>query len=416
MKYLPRIVDHELQERLQQSGAVLVTGPKACGKTETARQIAGSEVRIDTDPSVPIVMQSDPKLLLKGKTPRLIDEWQEQPQLWNYVRHEIDDRQKEGQFILAGSANPVENVRLHSGAGRFSRLRMRPLSWWESGWSSGEVSLASLLKGDVPSSNLLDTSLEEIAERIATGGWPALIGRSLRNAIRYNLDYLSLIAEVDVSRVSDRKRDPLKVRRFLESYARNTATPASVSTLALDTTGEDGSLARTTVIDYLDVLSRLMIVEDLPAWNVHLRSKAALRTTPKRHLADPSLAVAALGADLGSLLADVVFLGFLFESEVLRDLRVYSQFLDATLCHYRDSKRRESDIILQLPNNSWAAFEVKLGFGGANEGAESLLRVAREIGDSRIGKLLALTVITGFGFAHRRPDGVNVVPLATLKA
>ncbi|MDR1082631.1 MAG: DUF4143 domain-containing protein [Coriobacteriales bacterium] len=415
MKYLPRIVDYELQERLQQSGAVLVTGPKACGKTETARQIAESEVRIDTDPSVSIAMQSDPNLLLKGKTPRLIDEWQEQPQIWNYARHEIDNRQKEGQFILAGSANPVESVRLHSGAGRFSRLRMRPLSWWESGWSSGEVSLASLLKGDVPSSNLLDTSLEKIAEHIVAGGWPALIGKSLRNAARYNLDYLSLIAEMDVSRVSDRKRDPLKIHRLLESYARNIATPASVSTLTLDTTGEDGSLARTTVIDYLDVLSRLMIVEDLPAWNVHLRSKAALRTTPKRHLVDPSLAVAALGADVESLLADVVFLGFLFESEVLRDLRVYSQFLDATLCHYRDSKRRESDIILQLPNNSWAAFEVKLGFGGADEGAASLLRVAREVDDSRIGKLLALTVITGFGFAHRRPDGVNVVPLATLK-
>jgi predicted AAA+ superfamily ATPase len=360
-------------------------------------------------------MQSDPSLLLVGEAPRLIDEWQEQPQLWNHVRHAVDDRQKAGQFILTGSANPVESVRLHSGAGRFSQFQMRPMSWWESGYSSGEVSLAALLLGsEVPVSAILKAPLGEVAERIVAGGWPALIGKDSHSALRYNLDYLSLLVEADINRVSDRKRDPVKVRKLLESYARNTAIPASVSTLTLDTTGGDDALARTTVIDYIEVLTRLMIIEDLPAWNAHLRSKAALRTIPKRHLADPSLACAALGADVRDLLADVAFLGFLFESEVVRDLRVYAQPLGATLWHYRDSKRRESDIILQLPNNSWAAFEVKLGMGGADEGAASLLRVAREVDDARTGKPLALTVVTGLGFAHRRPDGVNVVPLATL--
>jgi predicted AAA+ superfamily ATPase len=415
MEYKSRIIDCELQEALESFGAVLITGPKACGKTESARRVALSEIRVDTEPAVPMIMQTDPELLLRGKTPRLIDEWQEQQQIWNYVRHAVDDRQKTAQFILAGSANPAEDVKLHSGAGRIYRLRMRPMTWWESGWSSGEVSLAGLLNGEVPKSAVVDISLEQIAQRISIGGWPALIGKNLRTASRYNRDYVSLIAEVDISRVSERKRDPLRVRRLLESYARNTAIPTTISTLAIGAMYEDNQLARTTVMDYVDALTRLMIVDDLPAWNAHLRSRAALRTTPKRHFVDPSLAVAVLNANVESLLQDIVFLGFLFESEVLRDLRVFGQEQQATLAHYKDSKKRETDIIMQFPGGTWAAFEVKLGFNAADAGAASLLRVKHEIDTEKQGNCLALTVITGFGFAHQRPDGVNVVPLATLR-
>jgi predicted AAA+ superfamily ATPase len=415
MEYKTRVIDAELADRLIWSGAVLISGPKACGKTESARQLAKSEIRIDIDPAVVPASQFDLGLLLEGATPRLLDEWQEQPQIWNHVRHAVDDRKLKGQFILAGSANPVEEIKLHSGAGRIGRLRMRPMSWWEAGWSSGAVSLRSLLAGEPPQSSHVVGNAAEIAERILIGGWPGLLGASQRQASVENRDYLSLIAEVDVSRVSERRRDPVKVRSLLESYARNIAIPASISTLASDVSGEDSDLARETVRDYIEALSRLMIVEDLPAWNTHLRSKATLRTTPKRHLADPSLAVAALGANVDSLVKDISLLGFLFESAALRDLRIFGQSLDAVARHYRDSKRRESDVILQLPDGSWAAFEIKLGFGGADEGAASLLKVADEVDSSKVGKLLALTVITGFGFAHRRPDGVNVVPLTALK-
>jgi predicted AAA+ superfamily ATPase len=409
------VVDEELQRRMRVSGGVLITGPKACGKTESARQLARSEIRIDVDPLVALAMQADPRILLEGDTPRLIDEWQEEPLLWNLVRHEIDDRKQKGQFLLAGSSKPTEDTKLHSGAGRIARVRMRPMSWWESGRSSGEVSLDALLQGEVPRSKPVDPDMRRFVASIITGGWPELVGSDVDDARMWNRDYLGLLTEIDISRVSDRKRDPAKVLRLLGSYARNIATPASVNTLATDVSGEDSDLARATVRDYIDALERLMIVEDLPTWNAHLRSKAALRTIPKRHLADPAIAVAALNADAEALLKDVSFLGFLFESEVLRDLRVYGQPMEARFGHYRDSNRREVDIVVQFPDYSWAAFEVKLGFKGADEGAASLLRVAGDIATERTGTCLGLTVITAFGFAHRRPDGVNVVPLGTLR-
>jgi predicted AAA+ superfamily ATPase len=416
MKYRQRVVDKELASSLERAGAVQIIGPKACGKTLSARQIAKSEIRVDTDPQVAAAMQTDPQRLLIGATPRLLDEWQEQQILWNYVRHEVDDRQAKGQFILAGSANPVEDIKLHSGAGRIERLAMRPMTWSEVGFSTKEVSLAALLRGDEPYSQPLGIKIADVAEQIARGGWPEQLEATTKNALVSNRRYLSLITEVDISRVSNKRRDPLRVQSLLASYARNTAIPATISTLTNDAVGKDTVSTRETVVDYIDALARLMIVEDLPAWNAHLRSKAALRQNPKRHLVDPSLAVAALDANIDALLDDLVFLGFLFESVVLRDLRVYAQALEAKLCHYRDSNRNETDIILQLPNNSWAAFEVKLGFGGADEGAASLQRLAKTVDEQKTGKLLALTVITGLGFAHRRPDGVNVVPLATLTA
>jgi predicted AAA+ superfamily ATPase len=289
------------------------------------------------------------------------------------------------------------------------------MSWWESGASTGEVSLVDLLAEKPLTSEKVDVSLESIALKIARGGWPGQLDMATKQALAMNRNYLSIISEVDISRVSEKKRDPNKVRRLLQSYARNTAVPASITTLAMDVAGEDSALTRETTSEYIDALTRLMIIEDLPAFNVHLRSKAALRTTPKRHLVDPSLAVAALGADVEALLSDITFLGFLFESEALRDLRIYAQLHEGRLFHYRDSNKNEADIIIQYPNNSWAAFEVKLPFAAADEGADSLLRMQKSIDTKKSGPCLGLTVITGFGFAHTRSDGVKVVPLAALR-
>ena len=415
MTYRPRVVDEELKKILGYAGAALIDGPKACGKTETARQVAKSEVQVDVDPDVKLILQTEPQRLLQGATPRLLDEWQEQPNLWNLVRHEIDNRQAKGQFVITGSANPAESAKLHSGAGRFARLRMRPMSWWELGASSGEVSLCELAAGVAPKSDKATITLEAIAQQIARGGWPGQLEADIQQALAMNRNYLSMIAEVDISRVSERRRDPIKVARLLQSYARNTAIPASVTTLASDAAGSDTPLNRETTSGYIDALSRLMIVEDLPAFNAHLRSRATLRTTPKRYLVDPSLAVAALGADVNALLGDLVFMGFLFEAEVVRDLRVYAQLHEGQLRQYRDSNKNEVDIVVQYPNNDWAAFEIKLAFAAADEGAASLLRMKENINVRKTGECLSLTVITGFGFAHRRADGVNVVPLATLR-
>jgi len=415
MRYRPRIIDQELRARLRRSGAVLVEGPKACGKTESARRIAASEVRLDTDPDVARMMEIDPYLLLAGETPRLLDEWQHYPELWNYVRREIDDRKQKSLFLLTGSSNPEETVKKHSGALRISRMRMRPMSWYELGFSTGEVSLKSLLDGDTPLSAPSASTLDEIIEQIVRGGWPSLLEETTADARAEIRDYIDLLADVDLSKVSDTRRDPTKVRQLLRSLARNVATEATLETLAADITQENDPLNRETVSTYLEALMRLMVVEDQPAWRPHLRSSAPFRKSPKRHFVDPSLAVAALGADQKALLDDLNYFGFLFESEVIRDLRVYAQAVDATVSHFRDASGLEIDAILQLSDNSWAAFEIKLGMSGADQGAASLLALRDKVNMTKTGELRALTVITSFGFAHQRKDGVNVVPLTTLK-
>lgn len=415
MDYRPRVSDAELKSRLARAGAVLIEGPKACGKTESARQLSASELRVDTDPAVGPTMEVDPGRLLGGATPRLLDEWQAEPALWNYVRRAVDDRRNKGQFILTGSTNPVEDVAQHSGAGRISRMRMRPMSLWESGHSTGEVSLGSLLAGAAPSSGMVDATIEEIATRITVGGWPALQDDEVSDAAAAVGDYVDLIADVDLSRVSGTRRDPARIRLLLQSLARNVATEAPVATLASDVGGASGPLARDTVMEYLHALDRLMVIEDQPAWSTHLRSSATLRKSPKRHFVDPSIAVATLGADVPGLVRDLRYLGFLFESLAVRDLRIYAQAQGAAVSHYRDSTGREGDAIVHKPDGTWAAFEVKLGQGGIAAGAHSLLRLADAVDLDKAGAPAALTVITGAGFAHRRPDGVNVVPIATLR-
>lgn len=415
MNYNERITDKELKRKLKASGAVLLRGAKACGKTESAKQLAKSILNVDRDEQVRALMNTAPKRLFLGKTPRLIDEWQAQPKIWDHVRHEVDERKKNAQFILTGSANPDEDVKMHSGAGRFTIVDMRTMSWQELGFSTGRISLAALFKGEKIDIYDQGTELEFIIEKLIIGGFPTLLNKKVGQAIDLNRAYVELLAEVDMSRVSNMKRDPIKVRGLLRSLARNTSTLVDISALEKDIRQEDNiGISRPTVYDYLDALNRLMIIEDQPAWNTHIQSSYSLRKSSKRHFTDVSLAIAALGADRGSLLNDLNFTGFLFESLVVHELRVYAQANDAAVFHYKDSSDLEVDCIVQKYNGEWCAFEIKMGTGQIDEAAKSLLKLASVVDPKKYKQLKSLNIITGTGISYTREDGINVISLASL--
>ena len=359
----------------------------------------------------------DPTLLLAGETPRLVDEWQLVPDVWNAVRADVDDHPDEpGRFILAGSAVPADDATRHTGSLRFTRLRMRPMSLAESRHSSRAVSLGDLFLGGTASAADPGLGIRDLAERIVAGGWPALLRRNPADAMVATAGYLDETCRVDLARLDGPRHDPVNVERVLRSLARNTATEASARTIAADVSGADGAGAIDyhTVIAYVRALTRLFVVEDLPAWSPALRSRGVLRSSATRHFVDPSLAAAALGAGPDRLLADPETLGLLFESLVIRDLRVYGQAVGATVSHYRENTGAEADAILQLRDGRWAGIEVKLGQADVDAGARSLLRVAGNVDPSRHGAPAFLAVVTGWGYAYRRPDGVDVVPIGTL--
>ncbi|WP_205745646.1 ATP-binding protein [Egibacter rhizosphaerae] len=393
---------------------MVIEGPKACGKTETARRVAASEVRLDIDDSARQAAEIDPSLVIDGQTPRLLDEWQEYPRLWNHVRRAVDDRPSPGQFILTGSATPADSGDRHTGAGRFSFLRMRPMSLYESGDSTGDVSLAALMRGEMPRAAEAECGIAQIAERIVVGGWPATLDLDVGRAARANHDYLEQVSRVDVRHVAGPRRDPQRVQRLLAALARNVATEAPDARLADDAGDGNQPLNRHTVRDYLDALERLMLVEDQPAWAPHLRSRRRVRRSAKRHFVDPSLAAAALRAEPARLLEDLGLLGRLFESLVVRDLRVLSQAIDGGVRHYRDDAGIEVDAIIELADGRWAAFEVKLGQGQIEQGATTLRRFCESVDTDRSGSPAGLTVICPGGYAYQRVDGVNVVPLTAL--
>ena len=413
--YRPRVADAELEARLAATGAVVIDGPRGCGKTETARQAAASEVRLDVDDEARAAGLLAPALLLEGERPRLIDEWQLVPAIWNQVRREVDATGgRPGQFILNGSAVPADDVTRHSGALRFSRLRMRPMSLVEAGYSTGDISLEALFDGAEPRAVDPGLTINDLAERITVGGWPNLQDRTIDEALIALRGYLDETRRVDLVRVDGIGRDPQNVARVLRSLARNVATVASARAIAADVGGAEGPIDHHTVLAYLAALSRIFVVEDLPAWSPGLRSRTILRGGPKRHFVDPSLAVAALGTTPDRLLRYVETLGFLFESLVVRDLRIYAQAMDASVFHYRDSADLEADAIVERRDGAWAALEVKLGQGAIDRAAESLLRVAARVDPERHGKPALLAVITGWGYGYRRPDGVAVVPIGAL--
>jgi len=413
--YTERISDIEMRKKLDASGALLIRGMKACGKTKSAKQVASSVVSFDQDEQIKLLMETAPQRILIGAVPRLIDEWQEFPKIWNYVRHEVDERNDVAQFILTGSANPAEDAKIHSGAGRFTVLDMRTMSWQELGYSSGEISLGRLLEGKDQTTNDAPTDIETIVLRIMKGGFPALLKKSISQALEINRAYIDLLTEVDMSRVSEIKRNPAKVRSLLRTLARNTATTADITVLEKDMKlNENSDVSRPTIYDYLEVLGRLMIVEDQPVWNTHIRSSATLRKSSKRHFSDVSLAVAALGLGKEALLNDLKFTGFLFESMVVHDLRVYAQANDAKVYHYYDSSGLEVDAIVQKYTGECCAFEIKLGTGQIEEAAKNLLKFAAVLSDSSRSKLISLNVITGTGISYKRNDGINVISLASL--
>lgn len=416
-EYLPRVVDTEMRESLRASPAVLIEGPRACGKTWTGRQFAADEVLMDASVQARLAANVDPAALLDAPPPLLLDEWQLAPDIWNPMRRACDDRGRPGQFILTGSADPPDDITRHSGAGRVLRVRMRPMSLFESGESSGSVSLSGLFDPGRRTARYSGHHLGEIVAMACRGGWPALVssGADPPAALLALRGYLDEISRTDVSRVDGVARNPAGVRRLLESLARNIACEASFATLAANTAGDDPGIDRKTVSSYMAALARLFVVEDLPAWRPHITSRSALRNAPKRHLADPSLAAAALGLMPEAVMADLKFAGLLFESLVVRDLRVYGQPARCQISHYRDSDGLEVDAIVRRADGPWIAVEVKLGGEPAiHQAVRTLGRLRKRVDASRTGEPARLVVVTAGGYGYEHPDGVTVVPITAL--
>jgi predicted AAA+ superfamily ATPase len=412
--YFPRICDKVLRRKLQLTGATLIVGPKWCGKTETALQAAGSVIYIQSDPQYKETGKVLPALLLEGETPRLIDEWQEVPELWNAIRHSVDQRKKQGQFILTGSATPRDEVMAHSGIGRISRIQMRPMTLYESKESTGSVSVNALFDGqhDIASVSTLD--IPHLAGAICRGGWPGAVTLPEGGELLAR-EYTDMLVEADIRNFDGVERNPHRVRQVLRSLARNISTLTSAHTILDDVRANDVTINERTLDSYLNAMRRLFVVEDVPAWSPALRSKTTIRTTVKRQLADPSLATSVMRVDENGLLHDLSTLGFLFESLCTRDLRVYAQSNDGEIFHYRDKDELEIDLIVSLNDGRWAAIEVKLGEHQADEAAANLIQFKNKVDTSRIGEPCFLMVLTGGKFAYKRNDGVMVVPLACLR-
>ena len=419
-KYLKRIADRVLQERLAASGAVLIEGPKWCGKTRTALENSKSHLFMqDPDKAISYLKAADtkPSLLLKGDTPRLLDEWQTAPVLWDAVRFMVDQRGKSGQFILTGSAVPKDNVVQHTGTGRISRLLMRPMSLYESMESNGSVSLKALFDGETEIDNFSTLTIEQIAFAIVRGGWPASIGESEKIALRHAIDYVEAIINADVSRVDGIEKNPVRVRALLRSLSRNISTLATIRTIHDDIAmgDADESISEKTISQYLGALDRIFVTENLPAWNPALRSKTAIRTSPKRQFVDPSIAAAVMRLTPSRLLEDFNYFGFLFESLCDRDLRIYAEAIDGQVFHYRDGSGLEADAVIALNNGRWAAVEVKLGSKEIEDAAVHLLELKNKVNTEKMREPSFLMILTGTEIAYRREDGVYVVPLGCLK-
>ena len=420
--YKPRIADVLLREKLESKGAVLIEGAKWCGKTSTAEQIAGSSVCMSEPGQIERNLQLaavNPGLLLGGKTPRLIDEWQIAPQLWDAVRFEVDRRNTLGQFVLTGSSVPADMSRvLHSGTGRFSWLRMRPMTLWESGESTGEVSLADLFAGksQVAGSSQLD--IEQVAFAVCRGGWPASIFMKERAALEQAFDYVAAVEHRDISAADGTPRDASKVHRFMRAYARHQGTQANCSTLRADLAADEaGSVSEASITAYINALKKIFVIEDAEAWNPNLRSKTAIRTSDTRYFTDPSIAVAALGLGPADLMQDLPTFGLLFETLCIRDLRVFSQALHGSVCHYRDKSGLECDAVVHLRDGRFGLVEVKLGGDTLiNEGVRTLRTLADRLDKSKMKEPSFLMILTATGkYAYRRSDGVCIVPVTCLK-
>lgn len=422
-EYKKRIADELLERKLKGKGAVLIQGPKWCGKTTTAEQISGSVLYManpeDKDQNLTLV-DLNPSLLLTGDTPRLIDEWQIAPKLWDSVRFEVDHRGEEGQFILTGSAVPANmDVVTHTGTGRFAWLTMRPMSLYESGDSNGSISLSDLFNSVTDVSGINKLSMEDVAYLCCRGGWPRSIFMDKDIALDQAYDYYDAVVNSDISRVDNINRNPERAKNIMRSYARNIGSQASNETIRNDIISNDSfSLDSDTILSYINALKKIFVVEEAPAWNPNLRSKTAIRTSDTRYFVDPSIAVAALGIGPNDLINDLNTFGLIFETLCVRDLRVYSESINGSVYHYKDASDLECDVVIHLRNGSYGLIEVKLGGDKLiNEGAVNLKKLCDRIDTSRMKNPSFLMVLTAVGnYAYRREDGIFVVPIGCLKA
>jgi predicted AAA+ superfamily ATPase len=418
--YLARVSDEKLALLLQAKGAVLIEGPKWCGKTSSAQEKAKSVLYMqdpDTSKANILTAKTKPSLLLEGKTPRLLDEWQVAPELWNAVRFAVDKRRQNGQFILTGSVIPTRTNDMHTGTGRIARMKMRTMSLFETRDSNGDISLERLFNGNKEKvESKSNISIEQMAFLINRGGWPAVAHeKNEKIALATANDYLEAIANEDISKADGIEKNPDRVKALLRSLARNISSEARTSTILNDLAKNDETLSQVTIVQYIDALKKIFVIEDLPAWSAKLRSKTAIRTTAKRHFVDPSIATAALRATPKKLLSDFETFGLLFESLCIRDLRVYAESNDGHVYHYRDKNGLEIDSIIQLADGRWGAVEIKMGAGEIEDACKVLLKLEKVVDTKKMKKPSFLMVLTATEYAFQMDNNVWVVPLGCLK-
>lgn len=423
MEYKKRLADDVLRDKLEASGAVLVEGAKWCGKTTTSKQIAKSVLYMQEPAQKKqnlLMADTNPSLLLQGKVPRLIDEWQLAPKLWDAVRFEVDQRDDFGQFILTGSAVPPDTSEIsHSGTGRISRMLMRPMSLLESGESNGSVSLAELFNANYEVSSSVKSDIEELAFLICRGGWPKAIDKTVKVALQQAIDYYDAVVNSDISRVDDKERNPERAKLLMRSYSRNIGSQAKFEEMRQDILGNDiDSFSIDTLYDYLKALKKIFVIEDAPAWNPNLRSKTAIRNTDTRYFVDPSIATASMGLGPKDLINDLNTMGLFFENLCIRDLRIYAQTIGGEIYHYRDRSGLECDAVVHLRNGSYGLVEIKLGGDKLiEEGATTLKKFERIIDTTKMKTPSFKMILTGVGnYAFKRPDGILVVPIRSLGA
>ena len=426
-QYKHRIVDYILERKLKGMGAVLIEGPKWCGKTTTAEEKAKSILYMNDPKKSGMYMQlakMSPQSLLEGEAPRLIDEWQLAPSLWDTIRFEVDHRDGEGQFILTGSAVPAKTDEIwHSGTGRFARIKMRPMSLWESEDSQGTISLNDLFLGKAKVAMCEEKSIDDIAYLVCRGGWPKATLQDKDIALERVFDYYDAVVNIDISRVDDVSRDAERTKRLMRSYARFQGSQTSISKIKEDVKANDAmSVDDDTIGSYIKALEKIFVIEDMPAWNPNLRSKTAIRSSKKRNVIDPSIAAAALGVSPEYFANDYKTLGFLFESLCIRDLKIYSSSSNGTVSYYHDRYGLEADAVLHLDDGRYALIEIKLGQSEVDEGAKHLCKIEsliKEHNKTETQTPLRLPdlkmVITGSQYGYRREDGVFVIPLGCLR-
>ena len=410
--YLPRVVDKEIDELMEIMGAVLIEGCKWCGKSTTGLKHSKSVIEFQNPDKIQEyeeIKNTQPSLFLKGDKPRMFDEWQMYPVVWDSIRTDVDHSQKKGQYILTGSARPSEDKIMHTGTGRISRVLMRPMSLYESGESTGEVSFLDILEGkDI--SGVSKLSIEDLANIIVRGGWPASIGIKSEAKYRFAKEYVKSLVREEV------KKNSQKMLNVLRSLARNTSSPVTISTIKEDVKNNfDDDISRPTLIDYLNTLEQLYIIEDVNVTNLNFRSKYALRTKPKKYFVDPSIATAILEMKPNDLIQDLNTFGFLFETLCMRDLKIYTQSYGGNITFYRDEKDNEVDAIFRTSSGKWGAIEIKLGAGYIDEAANNLLKFKERVDIKKCGEPAFLAVITGSNYSYKREDGVYVVSIGTLK-